>query len=240
MTYKFIEAEYSYRCADKERGREEVSISVNRDGSRVVRCLSEIYEDKLIRDVTLSLAADFSPLACFVHLTIDHRPSGHGWFRFGERQLECEMWSPVEGRISQRVDVPRRVRSFGTHPIFCDGLHTAMFDESGEKLQRFENIFLSSYAFNGASGPLLLPISFGIEHINDELCDSPVGQLPCRQFRFVLGGELGWHPDERVWLSTDGDHVLVRMTVGDPKSYDYELVSFRRRISPNPLVLRDK
>jgi hypothetical protein len=231
MQHRTIRGRLLYTGAAGERGREWFAFTVHRDGSRILRAQSEIEEGEVLRDVTCSLGADWHPRDCSIRLTVADRFVGSGWFRFEEREAEGEIYTMAEGRVSQRVATSGRARAFGSHAIVNDGLMTAMFDPAGPRRQHFANLFMSSYAFNGATGPLLLPIEFGLEYLGLEEVTVPAGLFRCRRFRYVLGGSaVDGHPEYDNWVTDDGDHVLVRAFVGGPKQYTYELASLERSL----------
>ena len=121
----------------------------------------------------------------------------------------------------------RRVRSFGSHPNPGDAWHAGMFDLAGPKHQHVTDVMISSYAFDGATRPELLPLSFGLEWLGTEEVTVPAGSFPCRRFRFLLGeGEFCDHPPYEIWVTGDGDNVLVRAAVGAPRHLLYELVRY--------------
>jgi hypothetical protein len=229
MQHRSIRGTLHYTGPAGERGREWFTFTVHADGSRIMRAQSEIEEGEVLRDVTYSLGPDWHPRDCSIRLTVMDRHVGSGWFRFEEREAEGEVFTAAEGRISQRVATPRRARAFGSHAIVSDGLMTAMFDPTGPRRQHFANLFMSSYAFNGATGPMLLPIEFGLELVGLEDVTVPAGRFQCRRFRYVLGGSaVDGHPEYDNWVTDDGDHVIVKAFVGGPKQYLYELASLER------------
>lgn len=231
MQHRSIRGRLLYTGPAGERGREWFTFTVHRDGSRIVRAQCEIEEGEVLRDVTWSLGPDWHPRDCSIRLTVADRFVGSGWFRFEEREAEGEVFTAAEGRMSQRVATPRRARAFGSHAIVADGLMTAMFDPAGLRRQHFANLFMSSYAFNGATGPMLLPIEFGLEFLGREEVTVPAGTFRCRRYRYILGGSaVDGHPQYDNWVTDDGDHVIVKAHVGAPKHYTYELASLERSL----------
>jgi hypothetical protein len=229
MQHRTIRGQLLYTGPAGERGRESFAFTVHRDGSRIMRAQTEIEEGEVLRDVTYSVGPDWRPRDCSVRLTVMDRFVGSGWFWFEGRQSIGEAFTAAEGRISQRVATPERPRAFGSHAIVSDGLMTTMFDFAGPRQQHFANIFMSSYAFNGATGPMLLPISFGFEYLGLEDVTVPAGTFRCHRFRYILGGSaVDGHPPYENWVTADGDHVIVKALVGEPKAYLYELTAFQR------------
>lgn len=229
LGYRLVHGLLSYRSAAGERGQERFTISVHSDGSRILRAMSEIYETRVLRDVSLRLGPDGCPRDAFVRLTVRDRFLGSGWFCFDAGEAQGEALHAPASRVSQRVRVEGRVRAFGTHPIAGDGWHAFLFDMRGPARQRFERLMISSYAFDGATGPELLPVAFGLELLGIEDVATEAGTLRCRHFRFLLGdSQFHDHPDYEIWVTDDGDNVVARARVGEPKNYSYELVSLER------------
>jgi hypothetical protein len=229
MGYRLIHGELCYTHDGRERGRERFSISVHADGSRILRAMSEIFETRVLRDVSVRVGPDWCPRDAFVRITVNDEFRGSGWFVFDEGEAQCEALHAPATRVSQRSKCTGRVRSFGTHPILADGWHTALFDMDGARQQQFDRLMISSYAFDGATGPELLPNVFGLEFIGIEEITVPAGAFRCRHFRFLLRGTaFDYHPPYDVWVTDDGDNVMVRALVGAPKDFLYELASCER------------
>jgi hypothetical protein len=229
MQHRMIRGRLRYTGPAGERGREWFAFTVHADGSRVLRSQSEIDEGEVLRDVTYGLGPDWRPRHCAISLRVRDRFAGSGWFLFDEHEASCESFTAVEGRISQRVATPERVRSFGSHAITADGLMTAVFSFGGPKRQHFDNMYMSSYAFNGATGPMLLPIAFGFDYLGQEDVEVPAGRFRCHRLRYVLeGSAVDGHPTYDNWVTADGDCVIVQAHVGAPKDYLYQLVELDR------------
>jgi biopolymer transport protein ExbD len=118
----------------QERGREYFTINVHSDGRRTCIAHCEIDDrPSVMRDITYSLDERWYPTDCFVRLAVNDRFMGSGWFRFGTDVAECETWTAVEGRVTQRMETRGRLRSFQNHAIACDAWHLRLYDRSGSK-----------------------------------------------------------------------------------------------------------
>lgn len=225
MQHQTIDGRLTYRHVHgEERGRESFRITMHPDRRRTLRATCEIDADEVLRDVTYSVDSDFRPLDAFVRLTVCERFLGCGWFLFADDHAACESHTALEGRVSQRVAVPAWPRAFGTHPITADAWMTGAFDTNGPARQFFDNAFISSYAFNGAGGPLLYPIHFGLELLGTETIRVASGEHACRHYRFLLqDSEVAGHPQYDLWTTADDVNLCVRAQVGEPKNYVYEL-----------------
>ena len=96
----------------EERGREFFTLSQQPDGTDVVLAHCEIDDaPSVVRDVSLALRhEDSAPIDCSVRLTVGGCFEGSGWMRFAEGYAECESYNVRDGRISQRIETPYRVR----------------------------------------------------------------------------------------------------------------------------------
>lgn len=216
----------------QERGRESFIITIHSDGKRTLRAHCEIDDPPtVLRDVVLSLDADNYPLDCFVRLTIDDRFEGSGWMRFSETCAETESFNTHDGRISQRLDLERRIRWLASHPIAGDGMGFSIYDLSrGPGRTFFSDMMVTSPDHRGATGPLLFKLGFGIEYVGDERITVPAGAFDAHHFRYVdTAGQLPEeHPEYDVWCTTDGDYIFLRGAVGGYMQTFYELVELER------------
>ena len=216
----------------QERGRESFIITVHNDSKRTLRAHCEIDDPPtVLRDVVLSLDADYYPLDCFVRLTIDDRFEGSGWMRFTDNCAETEMFNVHDGRISQRLELARRVRWLASHPISSDGLGFAIYDRSrGPGKTFFPDMMVTSPDHRGATGPLLFKLGFGVEYVGDDTITVPVGTFDAHHFRYVdTAGELPQeHPQYDVWCSADDDCIFLRGEVGGYMQTFYELIELER------------
>ncbi|MBT8447984.1 MAG: hypothetical protein KJO38_12595 [Gammaproteobacteria bacterium] len=213
---------------DEERGREWFDITVHGDGSRTLRAHCEIDDaPSVLRDITLSLDANWHPRDCFVRLTIDDRFEGSGWMRFTDSQAECEVINARDGRISQRLDLAEPIRWLGSHPIVSDGMCFSIYDRGkGSSKTFFPNMMLTSPDHRGATGPLLFPLGFGLQYIGDETITVGAGTFEAHHFCYVdTAGQLPEeHPPYEVWCSADGDFIFLKGGVGGYMQTYYELV----------------
>lgn len=226
---------YTSRKPDRmgaERGRESFIITVHGDGKRTLRACCEIDDPPtVLRDVVLSVDADYRPLDCFTRLTIDDKFEGSGWMRFTESCAETEAFSARDGRIAQRFDLARPVRWLASHPIAGDGMGFAIFDRTGGPGKTFfPDMMVTSPDHRGATGPLLFKLGFGLEYLGDEEVAVPAGTFEAHHFRYVdTAGQLPEeHPQYDVWCTADEDFVFLRGAVGGYMQTFYELVELER------------
>ena len=205
-----------------ERGRERFTVTVHENGDRTMRSVCEMDDSEVLRDVVYTVDKTWWPRDAFVRLTVKDAFMGSGWFRFTGRFVECESFTAEAGRISQRVEVEERPRTFGPHPVACDVWHLAAFDlSSPEKIQSWPSL-MSSPLPNGASGPMIGLSSIRVEHVGPEEVSVPAGTFKCEHFRFLLTDR----PPEDLWCTVD-DYIMVKIR-WDLLETTYELVELTR------------
>ncbi len=225
----------------QERGREDFTITVHGDGRRTLRAHCEIDDaPPVLRDVTYSVDAAGRPLDCFVRLGVDDRFVGSSWFRFTDHAIECEGFTALEGRISQRIEVPGRIAMFGTHPIQADAWLSRIADISlGPHWKVYPELYLCSLDHRGATGPMLMrhPIGLRLGYVGRETITVKAGTFEA--LHFVIGesgdaepadtrNEPGKHPRYELWCTADEDYVFLKAWVSGYMMTAYELVALER------------
>lgn len=214
-----------------ERGREWFRIDVTTNGSVTISTHSEIDDAPWVRrDVVTSLDPDFRPLDSFVRISLDDEFHGSTWFRFEDNYLECEGFTRLEGRISQKMKIKEPVRAFGSHAIVNDGFLMSLYDRSkGPGVQVFKDIPLSSPDHRGATGPMLFLVDVAIEYVGEEQITVPAGTFDAFHFRLVDAPGLPVeHPEYDLWCTTDGNYILLRAVVGGYMQTRYELAELEK------------
>jgi len=217
---------------DEERGREYFTINVHSDGKRTCIAHCEIDDrPSVMRDITYSLDEDWYPMDCFVRIAVNDRFMGSGWFRFGADYAECETYTVLDGRVTQRMDTNGRLLTFQNHAIVCDAWHMRLFDlsKAGQGVQSIDEMLLSSPDHRGATGPMLFRIGFGVEYVGEETIDVEAGNFDALHFRFVSSPGLPEaHPPYDIWCTNDGDFIFLRGDIGGYMQTFYELVELIR------------
>jgi hypothetical protein len=217
---------------DEERGREYFTINVHSDGKRTCIAHCEIDDrPSVMRDITYSLDEDWYPMDCFVRIVVNDRFMGSGWFRFGADYAECETYTALDGRVTQRMETNGRLSTFQNHAIVCDAWHMRLFDlsKAGQGVQSIDEMLLSSPDHRGATGPMLFRIGFGVEYVGEEKIDVEAGHFDALHFRFVSSPGLPEaHPPYDIWCTNDGDFIFLRGDIGGYMQTFYELVELIR------------
>lgn len=217
---------------DEERGREYFTINVHSDDKRTCIAHCEIDDrPSVMRDITYSLDEDWYPMDCFVRIAVNDRFMGSGWFRFGANYAECETYTALDGRVTQRMETDGRLMTFQNHAIVCDAWHMRLFDlsKAGQGVQSIDEMLLSSPDHRGATGPMLFRIGFGVEYVGEENIDVEAGNFDALHFRFVSSPGLPEaHPPYDIWCTNDGEFIFLRGDIGGYMQTFYELVELIR------------
>jgi hypothetical protein len=243
MPHRLIRGRIQY-ASDKpgrvgvERGREFFTVTVHQDGRRTLRAHCEIDDPPpVLRDVTLSFAPNWKPTDAFVRLSVGEKFVGSSWFRFTDAEIECEGFTALEGRISQRVTLDQPARVFGTHPISADGMLTSIANLSGGTgWQFFPELYLCSLDHRGATGPMIMrhPIGLRLGFVGRERIKVAAGEFDALHFR--IGESMdetptdtrnapGKHPPYEMWCTADGNYTMLKAFVTGYMMTRYELVA---------------
>jgi hypothetical protein len=193
-----------------ETGREFFSVTVQPDGERTLRAQCEMDDDRLLRDVLLTVDARWRPRDAFLRLTVDGALLGSAWFRFSGRHAECEAFTRGEGRVSQRFEAEEEIECFGTHALHGDAWTIGRLRDHPSGAGPFRlATFASSILPNGASGPLLVPLGPAFSRVHDEgteRLECPAGTFEARHVRVEIPGV----DDFDVWAAGE-DCVPVQL-----------------------------
>jgi hypothetical protein len=214
-----------------ERGREHFRIDLHTDGCRTISAHGEIDDaPSVVRDVNLRVDADMMPQESFVRIAVGGEFRGSAWFNFADGVAECEAFTTVEGRVSQRMKLDRPLPAFGNHAMVNDGFLLSLYDLSkGPGVQVTNRMLLSSPDHRGATGPMLFAIDLAIEFVGRETVKVAAGEFDALHFRLVdIPGLPVEHPAYDLWCTDDGDYVLLKAKVGGYMQTFYELTSYDR------------
>jgi len=217
---------------DQERGREYFWMTVHADGGRTCVAHCEIDDrPSVMRDITYTLDAQWMPTDCFVRIGVGDKFMGTGWFRFHPQYAECETFTALEGRVTQRMDLAQPLVTFQNHAIACDAWHLRLFDRTTGpgSVQRVPQILLSSPDHRGATGPMLFSIGLHLKYVGEERVTVKAGTFDALHFQFVSAPGLPQeHPPYDVWCTNDGDYLFLKGGVSGYMQTHYELVELIR------------
>jgi hypothetical protein len=219
-----------------ERGREHFTITLHGDGRRTLRAHCEIDDEpNVLRDVTLTKNKNWDTLDAFVRLSLGDEQQGSSWFYFGDSGADCEGWTHERGRFSEHEAYDERPAIFGTHPIQGDAWHLSVIDRSeGPKVHTFDRFLMTSLDHRGATGPSLVWHDPGmiIEFVGEGTITVGAGTFEALHFCYGErssttqgSNETNEHPPYEVWVTADGEFVLLKAQVTGYMQTQYELVS---------------
>jgi hypothetical protein len=196
-----------------ERGRESFTVTVHADGHRTIAARCEIDDSQVLRHVHYTVDENWRPLDAHIRLDVGGRFVGSGWFDWAaDGTANCETKMAAGGRVSQRIGVrPGEegygASSFGAHPVACDVWHLGAHLNADIGVVRPHRAWMSSLLPNGASGPMLSTMAFGVEDLGTETLTVPAGTFSTRHVRYIFDDG---HPDEHIWCTPD-DLILVQL-----------------------------
>ncbi len=205
-----------------EMGREMFYVTIQPDGTRTMRAVCEMDDDRLLRDVVITVNKDWHPIDAFVRLTVEEKFMGSSWFRFTDTLAECQGYTAKEGRLDQRFETAERTRTFGTHPVHSDawGLNLFKTRTPGAISSEVGVGFSSSHLPNGGSGPTLMPTATYItrKYIGIENIETKAGKFKGEHFQMLFDK----YPPIDIW-ATSVDCIPLRLR-WDLLKQTYELV----------------
>lgn len=164
------------------RGREDFSITENRDGTVTLAALAATDDSKFVRHVVYTKAVDGRPRDVFVRLQVNGDMVGAGYFRLEGESLHITTDTAMTGHTVQTVRVPKDFFAVVTHSVMLDGWITFNYDwETGGLQHRV--FYNTSTLWNGTDGPLGRMESYRVTALDDKNVTCPAGTFPCRHVR---------------------------------------------------------
>ena len=173
---------YKRKSTDSVRGREDFSITENRDGTVTMDALAITDDSKFVRHVVYTKAVDGRPKDAFVRLQVNGALVGTGYFRIEGDLLHITTDTVMTGHTVQAVKVPTDFFSVVTHAVMLDGWIVLNYDWSVGGLQH-RTFYNTSTMWNGTDGPLGRMESYRITALDNVDIRSPAGTFPCRHVR---------------------------------------------------------
>lgn len=212
-------------------GFESFSITQAQDGMRTLMAHCELELDGLhvVRQISQSAHSDWHPHDGHVRLMTNGVFAGSAWYRFTDRDVECEGYSLKDGRFRQVMPLNRRpMRGLGSHALQADGWNVAVLDYAkGPHHQQFENNIMISIHHLGATGPKIELTTSGLQYYGDEDVTVPAGTFRCHKVAYV-GMVTNDHPPYVLWVTADGEFIFVKGVVEGYMASRFELVELTR------------
>ena len=208
----------------RETGEEHFSFTRYADGSRTVRCECHFNDLALVRDVTLTLGPDWRPRDAYLRVNHQGNALGAGWFRFGDGAVNCDA---VNGSGAHRHFERRysgAAPAFGAHPIFNDGLWTALFDmQRPNATQRLADCITYSKETVGKESIAIETFDLDVQYLGQQQVQVGAGRFECRAFAVQL---VGLKEPFMIWTWSD-DCIIVKETWAE-HPFTYELAELQR------------
>ena len=210
----------------QERGRETFTVVLHQDGRRSLLAHAEIDDrPSVLRFAQVNLNPQWQPTDAFIRISVGDAFRGSGWFRFTPTQAECETYTSVEGRMSQRWSLTGPTPMFGGHAIANDAWCTKLYDLDGPQTQELPRFVVSSTDHRGATGPYIALVSASISLLGRVKLKVKAGTFDALHFRFgAVHGLPEEHPIYEVWVTADGNYTFLQGTVTGYMMTRYELV----------------
>jgi hypothetical protein len=206
-----------------ETGREFFSFTRYADGSRTVRCECHFDDLELVRDVSFTLDREWRPNDAYLRISHGGKALGAGWFRFGNGKIHCDA---IDGDGNHQHFSRPYVGSkpaFGAHPIFNDGLWTALFDlRRPNEVQRLTDCITYSKETVGKESIAIETFDLDVQFRGTEDVVVPAGRFTCRSFAVQL---LGLKAPFMIWTFGD-DHIVAKESWAE-MPFTYELAELR-------------
>jgi hypothetical protein len=202
---------YRKKSTQTVRGREDFSITENRDGTLTMTALAVTDDSKFVRHVVYTRANDGRPKDAFVRLQVDGALVGAGYFRVDGDLLHITTDTSMTGHTVQSVRIPTDFFAVVTHSVMLDGWIVLNYDwETGGPQHR--TFYNTSTLWNGTDGPLGRIETYRISTFNDVDVAVPAGRFPCRHVR--MEPDLLNVPASDIYV-TGRHNVLVRYDWND-------------------------
>lgn len=208
MTLRYTTGRLLYRkkSTGAVRGREDFSITENRDGTVTLMALAITDDSKFVRHVVYTKGHDGRPRDVFVRLQVNGALVGSGYFRVEGDVLHLTTDTAMTGHTVQTVNVPTDFFAVVTHSVMLDGWIVFNYDWETGGLQR-RTFYNTSTLWNGTDGPLGRMETYRITALADKEVVTPAGAFPCRHVR--MDADFLKVPSSDIYV-TGKHNVLVK------------------------------
>ena len=222
LRYQNGRLSYRKKSTGGERGREDWSLTRNRDGTVTMRCLSITDDSKLVRDVIYTSSKSGRPVDAFVRLQAANQLIGIGYFRVYGDRMDVITDGIETGHSVQTVEVPANFFSITTHAQMPDAWMYFNYDRAlgGEQIRTFYN---TSARLDGADGPLGRMEKCRVQLIGEEEVEVPAGRFKATHFQ--MDSDNLEVPASNLWVAGE-DKILLRCDWGE-LDLEYVLTSWK-------------
>jgi hypothetical protein len=213
----------SYQIAGaKPTGHEWFSTTVFPNGSRTIRCECHFWRDDLIRDVNFTVNQDWRPIDAYLRVARSNTFLGAARYGFFGRQVVVDGIDAQGAPTHLRQELELEVPTCGFHPIYNDGLWTAMFDiTKPDIVQCFPGCVTYSKEMIGREQIGIERFDLAIRLIGHEPLSVQAGRFDTRHFEVSI---KGFDSPFHIW-TTGADHILVREQWSQMPGESFELAA---------------
>lgn len=201
---------------------ETFTVTRNPDGSRTAQTLSRFPGTQVVRHVTQTVAADFTPLDGVSRLFIDNVYQGMLVRRVVDGVLTSILMPADGGPMDVKTipfDHPDTV--LGYHPSSVESWKLLKIDRTVKGPQTMHLLTLS-HTWNGGTLEHAIKLEAQVEYMGEVEITTPAGTFPCHH---TVWHTLAFDGDLDIY-TTGPDEIVVRMD-GSEKRVRYELDSYQ-------------
>ncbi|MEE4454202.1 hypothetical protein [Novosphingobium resinovorum] len=200
---------------------ETFTITHNPDGSRTAQTLSRFPGTQVVRHVTQTVAADFTPVDGVSRLFIDNVYQGMLVRRVVDGVLTSILFPADGGPIDlQTIPFDHPDTTLGYHPSSVESWKLMKISRIIPGPQTMHLLTLS-HTWNGGTLEHAIKLEAQVEYLGEETITTPAGTFDCHHY---VWHTLAFDGDLDIWI-TGEDAVVVRMD-GSEKRVRYELDSY--------------
>jgi len=157
-------------------GGEHFSFTLLSGGSLIQRAQCHIAESLTVeRDSVFALDNNFRPTDAYMRIETNGSFTGTGLYHFSEREATCDAFTARDGRVTYRQSIGPGAFPFCSHAIVGDAWMIAAGAPDKDNTRSATTLLTSTLNKQGAAGPALLAIPYGIERVGEEIITVPAG-----------------------------------------------------------------
>ena len=179
----------------KPCGSDTWTLSVQTDGTRMLRAFTQQPDRGMQISIVLRVAADFRPLEGFTQTYSEGKFLGTGFFAVNGNVLTASVKTPERQSI-ETIDVPQNF-SLLMHPVSADGWHYGYYDMAKGGVQESTRCVVGGARESVRCAMTKTPLEF----VANERITVPAGTFETRHFKFG--------PNTEVWLAGP-DNVMIQ------------------------------
>ena len=189
-------------------GAERFIVTRSEDGRMIQRAHCRIDDPPFVeRDSTFAVDAELRPTDATVRIETGGAFQGTGWYRFSADHAECTAFTAMKGPAQYRIDAPTGPFPFCSHAIIGDAWMLAAVAPSCDGEHRAIELLTSTLNKQGATGPGLATLAYGVERVGKTSVDVAGGSFDCIHLRSGEVSEPGALADApfnyEIWVTDD-------------------------------------